>query len=70
MRLQLATSAEWRQVLKPEKVEIIIKMTRNSINKLLASLGVQQCEPTSPPTLFTKLPQRPREEEGQRARLH
>lgn len=49
MRLQLTTSEEQRQVLKPEKVEIIIKMTRNSINKLSVSLVEQQASP--PPIL-------------------
>lgn len=55
VRLQLTTSEEWRQVLKPEKVEIIIKMTRNSINKLSASLVGQQAN-GDPPLLLPLLP--------------
>lgn len=51
-------SQEWRQVLKPEKVEIIIKMTRNSINKLSASLAEQQdnLKPPTPTTHPSYLP--------------
>lgn len=48
-------SEEWRQLLKPEKVEIIIKMTRNSINKLSASLAEQQAD-VKPPLLLPYLP--------------